>query len=381
MLFTLASYLCIRGIRSGTWTDRQLILQSLTLAAALLTRMDSAILVIVSLILTGASVRRKNLRSLAALILPLVTIVGIWMAWKLSYYGNILPNTFYLKASSITSVGRGLNYLYVFLNSYFLWPFLAAGIFFGNHLLKKENRTLLPLAALTLLWILYVLKVGGDFMEFRMLVPVMPAAFILIVRLLLETKPILQTLGIAVMLAGTIHHQTTFTYSVENGIEPVGDLYGHIKDEDKNWAGIGKTLGRTLGYDTSVTVATTAAGAIPYYSRLGAIDMLGINDPWVARNGIFIGTTPGHQRIAPFSYLVERGANLIVSHPMVMPLAAPVTQFPILPGGEEVNDVRVVEIPLDDRYKFLAAYLTPNRTVDETIARERWKVHVVRRLK
>ena len=32
-------------------------------------------------------------------------------------------------------------------------------------------------------------------------------------------------------------------------------------------------------------IATTASGAIPYYSRLRTIDMLGLNDPWIARHG------------------------------------------------------------------------------------------------
>ena len=51
--------------------------------------------------------------------------------------------------------------------------------------------------------------------------------------------------------------------------------------------------------------------------------MYGLNDKWVARNGVVIGKNiygferPGHVREATFDYLVERGVNLVLGQPFV----------------------------------------------------------------
>ena len=50
--------------------------------------------------------------------------------------------------------------------------------------------------------------------------------------------------------------------------------------------------------------------------------MLGLSDAWVARHGLTAGAgeynTLGHNRAATFSYLVDRGVNLVVGHPWVV---------------------------------------------------------------
>ncbi len=362
---------------------------SLVLAAALLTRLDSAIFCVVILATVALrlrkgdrSLREKTEQSLA-MAAPLLIIIGGWFVWKIFYYGNIFPNTFYVKASSITSVERGLNFLYVFLISYSLWPFVLLGLFFGNRFLKESRVRFGMLLSVLFLWIAYIIKVGGDFMEFRFLVPVLPLFFLSVVWLLFTVIPYpsIRFIGIALILWGTIHHAETFSYNTEDRIEPTDDLRGHLYDEDKNWTGIGKILGERFHFDTTMTIATTAAGAIPYYSRMHAVDMLGLNDPWIARNGVVVSTIPGHQRLAPLSYLISQKVNLIISHPQVLPLNTPVNQVPLIPGMADINksDFRLIEIPLDDKYKFVVLYLTPHPDIDSAIKQYGWNTeHIFR---
>ncbi|MEB3322029.1 MAG: hypothetical protein VKI81_04310, partial [Synechococcaceae cyanobacterium] len=41
------------------------------------------------------------------------------------------------------------------------------------------------------------------------------------------------------------------------------------------------------------------------------------NDRHIAINGIHIGNRPGHSKMASYTYLKDRGVNLIVSHPRI----------------------------------------------------------------
>ena len=159
----------------------------------------------------------------------------------------------------------------------------------------------------------------------------------------------------------------------------------HIENPSENWIGVGKTLGASFNYDPTVLIATTAAGAIPFYSRLETVDMLGLNDKWVARNGLPVGNRPGHQRLAPFSYLLSRGVNLVISHPHVISRTSappqnilfsdalkefhvPFTDQDTMPGN-----AKLVEIPIDDKYAVLVLYLTPHPLIDQAIQKNNWR--------
>jgi hypothetical protein len=160
-------------------------------------------------------------------------------------------------------------------------------------------------------------------------------------------------------------------------------LQEHVESPDENWRGIGQTLGRAFDANQHVLIATTAAGAIPYYSRLETLDMYGLNDKWVARNGVIVGTRPGHQRLAPFGYLTARGVNILVGQPLLVKsdLAPPFTNLPeaiayfnIPVSAQDAmpDDSRLIEIPVDSRHKLLAIYLIPHPAVDEAIRKNKW---------
>jgi hypothetical protein len=128
-----------------------------------------------------------------------------------------------------------------------------------------------------------------------------------------------------------------------------------------------------------VSLATTAAGAIPYYARVTSIDMLGLNDKYIARFGHYFGRAAGHERIASLAYLEQRKVNLIVSHPYVDLRTEHLIKVPLIPGvdNKDLPNTKAVEIPLDALYKVVILYLTPSAVVDSVIAREQWKVHQI----
>jgi hypothetical protein len=388
-LFLLSSYLCVRNLLSKQWSSASLAGLSFLFTGALFTRLDSAILVVIVSTTTFVALWKENLslkikiRKFALLIFPLALCVTLWFLWKLSYYGDILPNTFYVKVSSLNSIGKGLKYLCTFLLSYLLFPFIVVGIFAVRKLFSKERAPLLILLLVVLGWLSYIVRVGGDFMEFRFMVPVLPFIFILITWLIFSyvQQIVVRMILVLLVFGGSVYHVTTFSYSNEDNIEPIRQLSGHLFNKGEQWVEIGKILGEAFHNNPEVTIAVTAAGAIPYYSRLTTIDMLGMNDRWVAEHGEILGSRPGHQRIAPLSYLMERNVNLVISHPLVIDGSAPITKLPMPPAtpGDTLPNAKAIELPIDNAHKLIVLYLHRNQIVDDVIQQHHWKTHELRK--
>ena len=367
------------------------------IAAALLTRLDSAVYLFVLLPFVffhllrqpDVSIAEKGRQMAWLCLIPILTVSG-WLLWKLSYYGDILPNTFYAKVGSINTVSKGLFYCAEFLQEYWLIPFLFLGIAAVGKILRERNRPLQIVVLTMLLWCAYVARVGGDFMEFRFLVPVMPLMFVAITWLLLRlVRPVGASVALAVMLvAGSWHHARTYD---NRGIESIRQLQRHITGPRENWQAVGKTLGELFSdAESNIIIATTAAGAIPYYSRLETIDMGGLNDRWVARYGAKVGARAGHQRIATFDYLIDRRVNLVVGVPLVMPRDPRIKPLDWVRRAEEAfrreavaaglsADCRMVEIPLNADYRITILYLTPNDDVDRIIREHGLKTYPLSR--
>ena len=68
-------------------------------------------------------------------------------------------------------------------------------------------------------------------------------------------------------------------------VETIPSLKHHLHDYGENWIGMGKTIGKLFQYRKDIILSTKPAGAIPFYSKLYVIDILGLNDKWIAHNG------------------------------------------------------------------------------------------------
>lgn len=125
---------------------------SLLLALALMTRLDSALIggalylfIVFALAKEDMALKKKGL-FLVYLTLPALTIVGAWLLFKLVYYGEILPNTYYVKAASASKdlLLRGVAYIWSFFYNYYLIPLLFLGAIYG----KKNIIRIIPADAL-----------------------------------------------------------------------------------------------------------------------------------------------------------------------------------------------------------------------------------------
>ena len=184
---------------------RKLLLLTLIAALAMLNRMDTALLFLPTLGVVWWSSRDKGWRSwLPAVALGFSPFV-VWELFSLFYYGSFVPNTAYAKLNTgintLESVRQGINYLLASV----LWdPLTPVVIVLGWSVpfLHKDWR-MLPVVLGAVAYVLYTVKIGGDFMSGRFLTP----PFLCSVALLCQgdfrfEEPVLGiTLGAVLLLA------------------------------------------------------------------------------------------------------------------------------------------------------------------------------------
>ncbi len=374
-LLTAAVWLTLRGAAPGGPTSRgALVTLSLVGAAAVLTRLDAVLPMLALYLFLFASWWQRGARrgfggAALAATAPGALIGLVWLAWKLSFYGNVLPNTFYVKAASGDSIVRGLLYVGLFLGLYGLLPVGLLALL-PKVRARLVGRELGLLGALCLLWCAYVVRVGGDFMEFRFVVAILPLVFILVTAVLRALdQPRATALLVALLLAANLHHATSSRYIV--GVESIDMLAGHVP----GWELSGQQLAELFpgGADAGVRIAVTAAGAVPYHSKLSTLDMHGLNDAWVARNGLQEGARTGHSTHAPLGYIVDQQVHLLIGHPRLVAIAdeRPAETRDFVRGGIQAlpDSASAVELPLGNGEKLRMIYLTPHPAIDEALNR------------
>lgn len=315
-------------------------------------------------------------------------MIGGWMLWKLDFYGNILPNTFYAKVGGKAFVyARGILYQLGFWLSYWLFPF---PILIGWGIIKRKlNRLELQLTVILIVWTAYLIYVGGDFMEFRFMVSVIPLLIVLIVSILSQhvEKQSVRVIFVLLILGGSISHAVTYNNSpFKTHQQSLSFMQGQQSDPDNDWDAIGQILGNAFQHDRTVTIALNPAGFIPYYSQSRTIDMLGLNDAWVVHNGVPYLTLAAHERIATFDYLLSQEVNLLLDQPKMLPNNTLRTYsidslalFHVKITAEDLpKDAVFLEIPINATHNLLVLYLKPHPTIDNAIQENNWGIYEFR---
>ena len=250
-----------------------------------------------------------------------VLVFAPYFAWRFSYYGWPFPNTYYVKTGADSFWRPGLLYVWSFVRDHHLWAWPA--LFFAA---RAERRlvwtTLLVVGGVTL----HVTRVGGDFMALgRFLVPLMPLLAIVLVRGVEASAALPRwsstplwarwSAAIALVVALSVRTVQVDRWAMTVGSEGGVDRIGWLKLFQGQCTAIGKHLAQTAPADASL--ATTAAGIIPFYSRLYTLDVLGLNDAWIAHNVPPHGNRPGHTRVAPESYVLQKQIDYLVYHPTI----------------------------------------------------------------
>ncbi len=274
-VFLLAIYRVLRDARLG----RVSLLTCLLIGIITLVRADA--IVLAALLFAGYLVLSRNKKQVVyyaafALLIPAASEV-----FRILYYGDILPNTAYLKTMYWDSRAMaGLEYVKNFGMTYvvLLVSALASAI-----LIRDLNRRLVLLASV--LYAAYVAYIGGDaFDNFRFMIPVLP---------LLMVLGFLGIQGLhlhpASRLALTVACLATIPLSLPGLITYVPDAryVGNLE------------MGLILKENTPANskLADFWAGTVLYYSDRYGVDLLGKSDRYIAHLPVVsTGTRAGHNK-------------------------------------------------------------------------------------
>ena len=182
------------------------------------------------------------------------------------------------------------------------------------HSVPPSLRAYVPfvlfLGGWTFLWLAYVIYVGGDnFSMFRFLLPIMPALFLLLAEGWALVSPALRpaaryTALASLVLAFASSHILTYRSQAEF-------YYGDARLA-QSWKKVGRWLNENTPADT--VVATVVPGAFGYFGRRTTIDMLGLTDRTVARDGgVYPKAVHGHARYHT-DYIFERQPDIVLYH-------------------------------------------------------------------
>lgn len=259
------------------------------------------------------SIQQKNWKPFIALVLTFLFLFGSYFLWRYSYYGQLLPNTFYAKTNfTQEKFFKGLRYASRFAGSII---FVIAAIIFllwkNAKLAKTINAKALLLFLSVCVYCIYVIVYGGDHMlGFRFLVPLLPFIALLFaelsIKLSLKEIYLATTFLVANVLFVYIYNQDEFKNAV------VTDPAAY------NGALVGNYLESNL--NKNLLIATNSAGAIPFFAKDDRfIDMLGLCDTTIShRKNIPILApwqhVPGHEK-GDGNYVLNRKPDIIIIGP------------------------------------------------------------------
>jgi hypothetical protein len=256
----------------------------------------------------GAGIPGSGVFSAGILCLA-VTFVLIYFPyfiWRYSYYGYLLPNTFYAKVGfGIDQVIRGGRYVMLFAGPglLLLVPILWSVLFSRQWFRSYPGLYLIPFVPAA--YVLYVVLVGGDAMPaFRFIAPVVP---LLCLACAMSMRLVLKTRNATILLVVFMSLYNIAQMRVH------GQIHDHLMSDTV--ALRGKEVGLWLKEHApaDAVVATNTAGSIPYYSELRTIDMLGMNDVRIAHREVpSIGKGwPGHEK-GDGAYVLSRQPDYII---------------------------------------------------------------------
>ena len=278
--------------------------------------------------------------------LPLLLVYLPYWIWRFDYYGWPFPNTYYAKSGYLTYYGQGIRYLWLYMSTYYvLWavPLALAALLwrvvYRRQWADQEGRVLLLAGSLVLLYTFYVVRVGGDFMFARFLLPVTPLAFVLVEHALgiLLTSPCWR-LAVAALLVMAVGLRTQPYEQPHQRHYGITDEWHHYPpDAVKRAQRDGTTLATYVREPDMVAGFGGTRAMLVYYANIPtAIEIsTGLTDEFVAHQSISQRQRPGHEKPAPMDYLIKRGACLSFTD---SPPQAPLKLMRFLgPDGTEVQ--------------------------------------------
>jgi arabinofuranosyltransferase len=330
----IGAWLALLRFGAGLWRG-VVPVTGIVLGLAALARPEGYLVALVAMLLLVADARaRHEHRGAAVHALALALIAGGHLAFRVAYYGDLVPNTFHAKVPGL-QLEAGLRYVATLAwdNHWLVFGLLplAGGVAYARERDVREGRLFAPV--LVAAFIAYWVAIGGDYFEFRFLAPLLPLVFVMTARGALElarraapaVRPALLP-ALALLALGASLATVLFPFEGRDGLtSPEREA-----QFTRVFTVAGRWLAKNLGEGESIAVRT--AGVIPFLTHARSLDLLGLNDREIARTAAFrVPGVVGHQMFVPPEYAASRGYSYYVGQP----------RFEVSPGPPEAASVEV----------------------------------------
>jgi len=305
-----AAYFLFLSVKNQSF-DRRVIWLS---AVGVLLRPDYLLLMLVFYFAATAFINHKDKKFETSFFVALFLVVFVMFAFRLYYYDDFLPNTYYLKMTGYPWYLRITRGLFSFISLGYLWIWIFILWLYKD---KKANYySYTFLFVIPAVMILYNIYIGGDAWDWwnganRFVVIVIPVIFVILADFDIEhftkyenkyffrlKKP---SFNMMLLVVGTVLFVNIFI--IYNSWEELLLLKPPVLMQDnKKHTLMAVEADRLLPKDATVALAT--AGVIPYYLNRTIIDILGKNDKRISKfegrikSGFakYDGYEPGHNK-------------------------------------------------------------------------------------
>ena len=259
------------------------------------------------------ALRRTPWRQLARYAAPFFLLYVPYFLARWSYYGLLLPNTYYAKTGGGSYFEQGEMYLFVSAVGAGLTAVVPLAIY-GVVQRRRELAAQIVAVAVPA-YLVYLAKIGGDFMFGRMLVPVIPLLFVFAEVGLRELVAAgrWRTAAAAIVAAGLACVPTrliaprdmAWYLTDERTMFPI-DSPGEIVPPHRI-AVLEEYLG---GLRPTPVYAAYAIGVLGWVTNWRIVDIHGLTDPELAHQPLAERGRPGHEHVASVEHLLAEGTEL-----------------------------------------------------------------------
>lgn len=253
------------------------------MAAASITRPE-AILIFVLILLHR--IFNKDYTNLKYQALFYASTIILFLAFRLTYYGYLFPNTFYAKTElTLHQIYLGIIYFLNTIKSYGIFGLLIVlpTIYSLKEIRERESNFFL---FVILPFIGAVILIGGDVLPLhRFSLPFLPFLYIFFIAALfnLLKKIFAHQLFLQINISLVIGLLFTISFKLE--IPSIYNWRGYelgLVEKMKIYAAWVKDQSEITGRTKSVALSTI--GAFSYYSGAKVIDLIGLTDEYIAHN-------------------------------------------------------------------------------------------------
>ncbi|MEZ4300301.1 MAG: hypothetical protein R3B70_35475, partial [Polyangiaceae bacterium] len=272
--------------------------------------------------------RRLDFKRYAAYLAPFFLLFVPYFLIRYRVYGDFYPNTYYAKSGDRAYWSQGIVYSLHFVCSsgawVWIWPAILA--LFGRARTRNETRLRAFGMLAVPVFAAYIAKVGGDFMEYRFFVPVLPVVAVVTEvglrhRLARPGRKVTGTLAVVAaalgIAAALVPVRLVPPRGIQWGLANEPSFY-HVRQVhplviECAWENLGKELDAGLTKKgVRPPIAAGAIGLLGYYSRLPLIDGMGLTNRTIAHKPIKGRGRVGHEKVASVPEVIAQGAVIDV---------------------------------------------------------------------